>query len=100
MAKVHYYENSKYMRSQRVRRLRNASEGALFYRDLMDAMHCLLVHQYDVGLRIKVVSVEGWSQEAENAIKQHEDPQYRFINKVCSGRLDVYVFCTSFCTTR
>merc|ERR550532_2177211 len=31
-----------------------ADQTALFYRDLMDALHCYLVHQFEIGIRIKV----------------------------------------------
>ena len=43
----HYYQNNKYLKSQQIW---NQEQSVLFYRDLVDAMHCYLIERNDIGM--------------------------------------------------
>merc|ERR1719362_1163316 len=80
---------------------------ALFYRDLLDALHCYLVHQMDIGIRIKV-------RERRRDDSDHEDHRrwtqwepergstavYKFVCRIQCQQSDVFVFCTKWCHAR
>merc|ERR1719474_721306 len=58
----------------------------LFYRDLMDAMHCFVAHGYDIGFRIKAKptdnSLVGSFSDDMDMMRWEGDPQYAFICKI------------------
>jgi len=70
-----------------------------FYRDLMDALHCYLVHSYDIGLRIKVRPSTS-SDHGPHWTEWHEDKMYKYVCCLQLTDADVFVFCTSWCVAR
>ena len=78
------------------------SGNSLFFRDIMDAMHCYLVHSYDIGLRIKVrrYPYDG-NDGADSRWRTWEtDKMYKYVCQLELAEIDVFVFCTSWCVAR
>jgi len=77
-------------------------EAFVFYRDLMDSMHCYLIHSQDIEYRIKVrhrMKVEDQRMD-EAKWKIWGDDRFRFKKKVTCGQHDVFIFKGSRCVTR
>ena len=77
-------------------------EGLPFYRELMDAMHCYLVHSFDVGLRIKVTETasESADKKENQGLTEWEDAEYKHSYTTRCGKHTVFVFKTSWCIDR
>jgi len=118
--KGHRFKNSAYIKDRSKDKNR-----VLFYRDLLDAMHCYLVHGYDVGLRIKVMTMPTEPQDipcifyargkctnpdceylherhpVDNSWRRYRDPTFRFVTSIqCSSKYKVFVFSREDCITR
>ena len=77
--------------------------NVLFYRDLMDAMHCYLVHQYDIGIRIKVRDSSQYSDDEMDDARWRRwerNSLYKFVCQIACHESDVFVFCTQWCHAR
>jgi len=76
----------------------------LFYRDLMDAMHCFVAHGYDIGFRIKVKptdnSLIGSMADDMEMMRWEGDAQYAYICRIQCAKHEVYCFSTSWCVAR
>ena len=118
--KGHRFKNSEYIKDRTKDKNR-----VLFHRDLLDAMHCYLVHGYDVGLRIKVMTLgqepkdipcifyargkctnpdcEYMHERAEvdRTMRRYRDPSFRFVTSIqCGSKYKVFVFAKEDCITR
>lgn len=73
---------------------KRGDETFVFYRDLMDSMHCYLIHSHDVQYRIKVrhrMKVEDQRMD-EAKWKIWGDDKFRFKSKVQCGMHEVFIF--------
>jgi len=67
----------------------------MFLRDLLDAAQCYLVHDFDVGIRLKK------AQRNEKNPTFDDDPSYKFAAKVkCATGKYKFAFCTKRCRMR
>jgi len=73
------------------------TRNLVFYRDLMDSMHCYLVHRHDNGFRIRVTQ---HSKRAKPKHKKWTDSSFRFDFKCVCNLHDVFVFKTQSCVSR
>merc|ERR1719474_2660048 len=67
------------------------SRELVFYRDLMDSMHCYLVHRHENGFRIRVTT---HSKRTKPKHKKWSDDQFHFEYKQHCNLHDVFVFRT------
>jgi len=73
------------------------SRQLVFYRDLMDSMHCYLLHQHENGFRIRVTE---HSRRPNPKHKKWKDDRFHYEYKMHCNRHDVFVFCTDSCVSR
>jgi len=69
----------------------------MFYRDLMDSMHCYLLHQHENGLRIRV------TDHNKRVVRKHKkwsDDRFHYEYRIQCNLHDVYVFRTDSCQSR
>ncbi len=74
----------------------DVDDSILFYRDLMDSMHCHLVHSIDIGIRIKTTR----KKEENERLKTWKDPKFDYVSRLKCRKHKVYVFATKNCHSR
>merc|ERR1719361_2207135 len=118
--KGHRFSNSHYLADRSLDK-----NNVMFYRDLFDSMYCYLVHNYDVGLRIKVQRITSdkmkipqvfyfpnkarvpkdsdyahLKPKVSAAMKRFADPQFKHVATRYCGQERVLVFAKNDAITR
>lgn len=91
----HQFVHSQYLHCPPVN-----GEHVLFYRDLMDAMHCYLVHSFDIGIRIRLNERKCRDPELDVLMRESENPTYSYVNTLKTKKNRVYVFANPLSVTR
>jgi len=87
-------------------------EMFVFFRDLMDSMHCFLIHSHDIEFRIKVRHRSSKEDNGPRVVDEAKwriwgDDRFRFKNVVrfgqtaaFRGQVDIYIFKGDLCVSR
>ena len=92
----HYFRDSTYIRNQNIM---GDPEDVSFWWDLMESMHCLLFHLYDMGIRIKFTDsrskdngMDSWNEKEQRKMMKWDDPNFHFVRFIQFGHYSVYIF--------